>query len=157
MRIVVFSDSHGSASQLEKIICEQENVNHFFFLGDVLADIEDLRYLYPDKSFYSVAGNCDYFSTTNYEAVTTLCNVKILFCHGHTLNVKHGLTLLEARAINEGASLVLYGHTHCPAIDFKNNICFVNPGSVSRSRNGRNSYAVIDITDGKITPAIVEI
>lgn len=155
MRIVAFSDSHGHGSELEKIICKHEDVNHFFFLGDVLSDIEDLRYLFPQKSIYAVAGNCDYYAKEPYEAIITVGGVKIFFCHGHTLGVKRSLSMLEARATVESASLVLYGHTHCSAIEHKNGICFVNPGSVARSRNGRNSYALIDISDKQICPTIV--
>ena len=65
------------------------------------------------------------------------------------------LLLLDARKCKVSAAL--YGHTHISRISYEDGLYIVNPGSVSRSRNGPNSYAVIDITEKGIMPIIITI
>ena len=59
MRIVVISDSHKRTGVIDKILSSQTEAKHIFFLGDNIDDIEDFEYLYPDKIFHSVCGNCE--------------------------------------------------------------------------------------------------
>ena len=66
MRIVVISDSHKRSDIVEKILYAQPEASHIFFLGDHAADIEDLQYIFSDKKFYILSGNCDYFSNYPY-------------------------------------------------------------------------------------------
>lgn len=41
--------------------------------------------------------------------------------------------------------IFISGHTHIPSISKENNIIYVNPGSISKPRNGSlNSYAIFD-------------
>ena len=59
MRITVISDSHRSAGTVRRILAQQVQSRHIFFLGDVTADIEDMNMEFPDKNFFVVSGNCD--------------------------------------------------------------------------------------------------
>ena len=59
MRILVISDSHGRSGEIEKAIESHPDIKHVFFLGDCVRDIEDITYIYPDRSFYISEGNCD--------------------------------------------------------------------------------------------------
>lgn len=63
MRITVISDSHKSVGTVRNILAAQAESKHIFFLGDVTADIEDINREFPDKKFYIVSGNCDFFSS----------------------------------------------------------------------------------------------
>lgn len=155
MRILVLSDSHGRAGLVEEIVERNADIQHIFFLGDVLRDLETAALLYPQKRFYRVAGNCDLFTGCANEAETVLAGVNIFYCHGHTLGVKTGLQSLMRRAAAQGAQLALYGHTHRANIEFHAGICYVNPGSVSQARGGKNSYAIIDLKGQNIHPTIV--
>lgn len=157
MKIIAFSDSHGRAGVLEDIVEKNPDIMHFFFLGDGVRDTETLPLLWPQKHFYTLSGNCDYFSDSPCEATVTVNGTRIFFCHGHTLNVRGGTAELVRRALLENASLVLYGHTHISNVDFHNGICLVNPGSVAASRVGKNSYAVIEIDKSGAKPTIVEL
>lgn len=157
MRIIVFSDSHGNRRNLDYALQAQPNARHVFFLGDCVADIEAIKEFYPDRIFHIVKGNCDYNQVEPNLGLTAVNGVKILYTHGHTLAVKSTTEHLIARARQEGAAVTLYGHTHIANTEYADGVFLVNPGSVSCARAGRNSYAVIDITDKGIMPIIINI
>lgn len=157
MRIVVISDSHRRTGVIDKILSSQPEARHVFFLGDNTADMEDFEILYPDKSFHIVCGNCDYLSSFPTFGVETLKNNRILYTHGHTLSVKYGTDTLLRTAKENNCNIALFGHTHVSRILYEDGVYLVNPGSCASPREGRASYAVIDITDNGIMPIIIEI
>ncbi len=157
MRILVISDSHRKTNVIDKIICAQPDAKHIFFLGDNTADIEDFVFLYPERAFHTVCGNCDFASTVQSAGLEVLEGKRIFYTHGHNYSVKYGIARLSEAAKQNSYDIVLYGHTHISQILYEDGIYFVNPGSVSSSHQGRNSYAVIDITDNGIMPIIVEV
>lgn len=156
MRILVISDSHGRVSEIEKAIDAQPDARHIFFLGDCVSDIEDLTYLYCDRNFHIVSGNCDYSSMLKSADTARIGGRVIYFTHGHTFGVKGGLAGLRQRARQENADIVLYGHTHIASIEYADGVHFVNPGSLCSARAGRTSYAVIDIEGTGVKPIIIE-
>lgn len=157
MRVVVISDSHGNGSVVDKIISREKDAEAIIFLGDVAGDIEDFTYEYTDKKFFIVSGNCDMFSSFPYTAVAKLAGVNIFITHGHTLGVKHGLGGLIIAARQSDCQIALYGHTHVANIKYEDGLYIVNPGSCARSRDGGNSYAVIDIRENGILANIIRI
>ena len=157
MRVLVISDSHGRKSYIEEAIEAQKDAKHIFFLGDCIKDIEDYTYLYPDRTFHIVAGNCDGYSEYKTTDFITLNGKKILFTHGHVYSVKSGLERLKAVADTEKADIILFGHTHLAITEYENTRYFVNPGSLSHGALGFKSYGVIDILENGIKPIIVKI
>lgn len=157
MRIVVISDSHKRTGIIDKILESQPEAKHVFFLGDNASDIEDFEYLYPDKIFHTVCGNCDYNSFLPTVGIETVNSVKVLYTHGHTYGVKYGTERLAECARQSGCKIALYGHTHISKTLYEDGLWIVNPGSCSSPREGRASYAVIDITPSGIMPIIIEV
>ena len=158
MRIVVISDSHKNTRVIDKILGSQPDAKYVFFLGDNITDIEDFEFIYPDKRFFSVSGNCDYFSTAPTVGVEIIEGVKILYTHGHTFGVKYGVERLKEAAKKNASKIVLYGHTHISQTLYEDGVYIVNPGSCSNPRDGIiPTYAVIDITDKGIIPIIVNL
>ncbi len=157
MRLVVISDSHGQGAVVDKIIRRESEAEIIIFLGDVTGDIEDFVYEYTDKKFYIVSGNCDYFSQYPYSTVAKVGGANIFITHGHTLGVKSGIGGLAQAAKQQNCTIALYGHTHVPDIKYVDGLYVVNPGSCARSRDGGNSYAVIDIRENGVLPTIVRI
>ncbi|MDD4699726.1 MAG: YfcE family phosphodiesterase [Oscillospiraceae bacterium] len=151
MRILVMSDSHGRKSVIEKIIEKQPLAEHIIFLGDGVQEMEEVSYLYPDKQFHLVSGNCDFYSNYKSTDTLTVCGVKIMFTHGHNYKVKYSTDELENQARSVGAQIALYGHTHVHNIEYKDGLYIVNPGTVA------SSYAVIDITTKDIVPIIINV
>ncbi len=155
MRIVAISDSHKNTYVIDKILSSEPDAEHVFFLGDKVNDIEDFEFLYPQKKFHIVSGNCDYMSTVPCVDIEVIENKKILYTHGHTYGVKYGTEKLIESAKANGYDIVLYGHTHISKILYEEGIYIVNPGSCSSARDGgKPSYAVIDITKQGIMPII---
>ena len=157
MRIVIISDSHKNTRVIDKILSKQPEAEYVFFLGDLASDIEDFEFLYPEKRFFAVCGNCDYFSNLPSVGVEIISGVKILYTHGHNFSVKYDIGRLAEAAKNSDCKIALYGHTHVSQILYDEGLYIVNPGSCSCPREGRASYAVIDITDKGIMPIIVEV
>lgn len=157
MRILVISDSHRRTSVIDKILTAQPDAKYVFFLGDNVGDIEDFEYIYSDKKFCVVSGNCDFASVVPSVGVETVAGKKILYTHGHTFGVKSTTENLKKTAMQNGCDIVLYGHTHVSKILYDEGVYIVNPGSCSQPREGKASYAIIDITDSGIMPIIVEL
>ena len=157
MRIVVISDSHGHGSVVDKIIRREKDAEAIIFLGDVTRDIEDFIYEYDDKKFYIVSGNCDFLSDYPYTMTAELGGAKVFITHGHTLGVKGGIGGLLQAAKQQQCQIALYGHTHVSDVKYVDGIHVINPGSCARSRDGGNSYAIIDIRDNGILPSIIRI
>ncbi len=157
MRVVVISDSHKRSDVIEKILDSQPAATDVFFLGDCASDIEDLQYIYPDKRFHILSGNCDYFSTFPSTAVALVGGKKIFYTHGHTLSVKYGTERLKEAAKQNGCDIALYGHTHVSKILYDDGIYIVNPGSCSKGRDFHESYAIIDIENNGIMPVIINL
>lgn len=157
MRITVISDSHKSERMVRSILADREDSKHIFFLGDVTDDIEDMNLEFPDKNFYIVSGNCDYFSRYPSSGMETVGGKRIFYTHGHTLGVKHGTERLLDTVKSLNCEIALFGHTHTSQILYEDGIYLVNPGSCSQPRDSHKSYAIIDIEKNGIMPIIINI
>lgn len=157
MRILVISDSHNRVGTVEKIIRSQPKAKVVFFLGDCDSDMDDMLIKFPDKIFNVVKGNCDFGSVRPATGMDIVNGKRIFFTHGHTFGVKYGTENLVKTAKSNDADIALYGHTHVSQILYESGIYVVNPGSCSEPRNGVASYAVIDIMESGILPAIIKV
>lgn len=156
MRILAVSDMHLRKRNLERALEQQPNAKTVIFLGDGIEGAEEVFSFYPDRTFYSVPGNCDYFSLKSGVIIKNFENVKIMATHGHLHSVKSGTSRLLDAAKGEGVQIALYGHTHNAKIDYEDGIYLINPGTVGGSGE-KATYCVIDITPAGILPAIIEL
>ena len=157
MRILVLSDSHRNTRVIDKILSAQPDAEHVFFLGDNISDIENFEYLYSDKKFHSLSGNCDFASMAPSVGVEIIDKIKILYAHGHTFSVKGGIGNILKTAKQNECKILLFGHTHVALTLYEDGVYIVNPGSCSQPRDGAPSYAVIDVTEKGIMPIIVRV
>lgn len=157
MRILILSDSHSNPYALRRAINEQPSVKDIFFLGDLTDDIEKIKDEYPNKTFRIVSGNCDRASLYPTVGFDTVNGKKIMFTHGHKYSVKFTLSHLMDTAKQNGVDIALFGHTHIAWTEYADGVYLINPGSVSESRRGPNSYAVIDIEENGILPVIIKL
>lgn len=142
MRIIATSDTHRNARDFLAIIeRHMDNADLFVNLGDSERETELLSITHPKLKTENVAGNCDWNSTLPFYKMLHCADKKVLLTHGHQQYVKHGYQQLQAFAMQEGADICLFGHTHTPYVETVNGILYMNPGAVI---NG--SYGVIDIT-----------
>lgn len=150
MKYMIISDVHGGIYELNKVleIYRKEKYDTLIFLGDLFnygidpnkIDVVNRLNLIKNN-IIAVRGNCD--SSINdilfdmpYINKIKINNRKALLTHGHLFNKSH--------LINMEEELILIGHSHIYNIELIENKIFINPGSISKSRNGENSFAVID-------------
>lgn len=152
MKILVVSDTHGKNENLFELLRKEKDIDYFVHCGDT-DGLEDYIEEFAKCNIVMVRGNCDYCSPLPACDTFTVCGRKIFVTHGHLYSVKSGLNRLIDTARENGADIVLYGHSHIPDYSFHNGVYLVNPGSLSEPRQPgrRHTYAIINISiDGKI-------
>ena len=156
MRVLVFSDSHGSSYNIRKVL-DLQSPDYLIFLGDGLREIEALQSSYPKIKFLTVKGNCDFDQTVPETDLAVIGGKRILYTHGHNFGVKSSTQRLIEAAKNANIDIVLYGHTHISEKTYLDGLYIINPGSCSRGREGGNSYAAFDIQNGDVLPSIIKL
>ncbi len=144
MRILVCSDSHGSYSELARVL-KDTAPDLAVHLGD---HADDALFLSKtvDTPILSVAGNCDPFSSAPTSRTVEWEGHKVYLCHGHTHRVKSSLLNLYYTALQQNATLALFGHTHARCDETVDGVRLINPGA---AKNG--SYALLTVTRDSIT------
>ena len=145
MKVLVLSDSHGRADTMRRAI-EAEKPHAMLYLGDGLSDAERMREEYPLLPITTVPGNCDWGSLDEAERLIELDGVRILMLHGHTRGVKYHSMNAYYAAREMGADVLLYGHTHCPLVDYDGATYTMNPGSIRYT----GTYGVLVLENGKV-------
>lgn len=145
MKVLVLSDSHGRADTMRRAI-EAEKPHAMLYLGDGLSDAERMREEYPLLPITTVPGNCDWGSLEETERLIELDGVRILMLHGHTRGVKYHRMNAYYAAREMGADVLLYGHTHCPLVDYDGTTYTMNPGSIRYT----GTYGVLVLENGKV-------
>lgn len=150
MRLIVFSDTHGSFSAAHEIVERNQNPCTFIFLGDGEKEINKLKIIYPETTILKVSGNCDSSYTPDSDLLQ-VGKVKVFFTHGHRYNVKYETDTLYEKAKELDAQVVLFGHTHIRHYEYRDGIHILNPGSAALPKDGKDpSYAFVDICPGGI-------
>ncbi len=161
MNYLVFSDSHGKTAEMVSLIHQHAGtLDGVIHLGDGAADVLYLRTQFPALTIHAVLGNCDPFSYTAYDILPSrMLNIndkKVFCCHGNLHGASVGIGGLLEEAARMDADIVLFGHTHTgfeqylPADDsaiFGKPRWILNPGSISKPRDGAPSYAHLHISD----------
>ncbi len=153
MRVLVVSDVHGKLNLLREAIEAQPTARNVIFLGDGLRQVEDVMDLYPDRTFYTVPGNCDFGAGGIPIRQETFGGKRFYFTHGHLHDVKHTLYRLDMAAREAGADMALFGHTHVPYEEYADGMYLFNPGSLGYDR----TYGYVDIEGGGIRTAVVKL
>lgn len=155
MKLAVVSDTHGRVDLIVNAIKAEDKVGKIIHLGDCTQDVRAIEEE-TDIEVISVRGNCDMLDVeTPLERFFEIEGVRILAVHGHKYNVKYGHERIYYRALELGANIVLYGHSHVVSIEKARGIYLINPGSptLPRSSYGK-SYIILDIDDGQINTEI---
>ena len=139
MKLVVMSDSHGDKETVKAV--SALSADAIFHCGDSELSFDDPVL----HTMYKVRGNCDRDVRFPLSVVADVQGKKVLVVHGHEHDVKSSLMGLYYSALEHGANIVLFGHSHLYGAEMKDGILFVNPGSTMQPRGGREAtYAVIE-------------
>ena len=148
-KILIVSDTHGNNTNLRKAIANMgENLDLMVHLGDFMCHPDVIRGL-VDCPVEMVRGNCDSLSSIQSAKLIDIAGHKAFITHGHTYGGKWGIDTMKDIARENGAGIVMFGHTHEPMADKTPGMAVINPGSLSRPRQdgGRPTYIVMSVSD----------
>lgn len=155
--IVVLSDTHGRddprlVEPLREAVTSAELLIHAgdFVREPILDAFEGLA-----EAVVAVAGNVD------DEAIRArLPRVATLSIEGFTIALVHtvegGDTGLAMFGREQGADLVISGHSHRPRYDWTGDLGLLNPGSHAEPRGNRPAYAELEIVDDRLEGTLRE-
>ena len=132
-KVLVISDTHGRTDNLDKILPLVKPLDQLIHLGDVGRDVEYIEVIAECPCRF-VSGNNDFYSTLPRERLIKLNGVPVFLTHGHYYYVNSRKDFVRSAAIQRGARIALFGHTHVPYLEEDNTILVANPGSLSLPR-----------------------
>ena len=148
-KVLVISDTHGRTKYLEKILPMVQPLDQLLHLGDVGNDVDYIEVIAECPCCF-VAGNNDYYSDLPRERLIKLNGVSIFMTHGHYHYVNARKDFIKSAAIQRGADIALFGHTHVPYCAVEQGILLLNPGSAGNyCRGGRARASVLEIRNGQ--------
>lgn len=131
MKILIVSDSHGHNEIIDDLIRDNKDVEIFLHAGD--SEVPP-HTLYP---FRVVKGNSDYTFDMVEQYIIPSPFGNILLRHKENDIKKDFL-------IKNNIKIVVFGHTHVKTCISKNDICYINPGSLAYPRDEGTSYAILE-------------
>lgn len=147
MKIIVVSDTHKNYSVLETAVKKNPDADMLIHLGDGEHEFRDIERAFAQLPMVYVGGNCD-FGSHELTRVVQACGYKIFCCHGHTLGVHEGLSLLVDAAKQNDCKIALYGHTHLYRTEISDGVFVMNPGSLDSPRNhNKPTFGVIELNE----------
>ncbi|HUZ05193.1 MAG TPA: metallophosphoesterase family protein [Acidobacteriaceae bacterium] len=126
MRIGVLSDTHGLLRA--EALAALRGCDHILHAGDVgdPAILEALRKLAPVTA---IRGNID-----QHGSCAALPATEAVLLDGHWFYLVHSIDDLDLNPVAAGMDAVIYGHSHQPAIEWKQDVLYFNPGSAGPRR-----------------------
>ena len=155
----MISDTHGMYWNVDRLYEVEKKPDYILHLGDVERDQDYISALFHCP-VDMVCGNNDFFSSLPGEVTIREGKHVIFLTHGHGYSVYNGTERLVNRAKALGADTVIYGHTHCPLVDWRNGVRVVNPGSLSlpRQESRKPTYVRMTVDEaGEIAYQICEL
>ncbi len=161
MKVIVVSDSHGELDNIKRLsnIVKEEKAEKVIHLGD---DYDDADYLINEGiTLERVPGVFSAYYTDKHisnRKVVELLGWKFLLSHTkehHGNDAPDDITP-EQRVIEGSIDILLYGHSHVPAIAMENNVYLINPGHLkSEDKRGYEpSYAVLAVEKDSVDVVI---
>jgi putative phosphoesterase len=147
MRIGLISDTHGLMRP--EALDALRGSSHILHAGDIGAPaiLEALRAIAPLKV---VRGNND-----DGAWARAIRDIETVELGGVALHVIHEIALLAGDPVAGGFGVVVSGHSHRPAIETRDGVLYVNPGSAGPRRFALPvSVAFPEIDGGKATARI---
>ncbi|MDE5759247.1 MAG: metallophosphoesterase [Allobaculum sp.] len=141
MEILVVSDTHGRNERLTELEWAYPQVERFLHAGDWGGNPNQYRH------WLSVKGNNDYYAVDlPRERIVEIEGHRIYMAHGHQIPFSNRIQSFVNLAKANQCDIVITGHTHRPLIEEKDGILILNPGSLSRNRDGSSpSYALLNL------------
>ncbi len=140
MKILIVSDTHRHNDNLYEVANRVGKIDMLIHCGDLECSVEYIKEIF-DCPMIAVRGNNDFFSTLEKEEVFYIDKYKVMVTHGHHYNVSLGVDMLVDEAKSREVDIVMYGHTHRPHLEVREDITIINPGSISYPRQEGRQYS----------------
>ena len=126
MKVGVLSDTHGLLRP--EALDALRGSDHILHAGDVgdPAILDRLRALAPVTA---IRGNID-----RSGPCADLPATEAVELAGHLLYLIHDISELDLNPAAAGIAAVIYGHSHKPALECRNGVLYLNPGSAGPRR-----------------------
>lgn len=146
MKVLIVSDSHKHDENLEKVLNKVKPIDMMIHCGDAEGTEEHIREM-CECPLYIVAGNNDFFTRLNKELEINIGEYRAFITHGHNYYVSMGVERLYEEAKLRGVDIAIFGHTHRPVIEVRDDVVIINPGSISYPRQDGliPTYVVMEI------------
>ena len=150
MKYMIISDIHGGIYELNKVldIYYKEHCSKLLILGDLfdygfsMTRDDIINRLNSMKgSIIAVRGNCDNNVKDILFDMPYLIQIRL---NNKNIGLSHGHLYSKDYLSKKDVDIIFTGHSHISNIEVINNKLFINPGSISKSRRGENSFAIID-------------
>jgi len=139
MRIAVISDTHDRVPRA--LPDRLRGADEIWHLGDVCAPDVLVEFEHLGPPLLVVRGNCD--SNDAWPLALELEREGVRFFLTHIPPAREH--------VPESAQVVLHGHTHVARDETIDGVRWLNPGAVSRPRDGAAGWAWLTVKDGKLT------
>lgn len=155
MKLLLFSDTHGSNDWMPLVVDAVSGISHVIHLGDNYRDAIWLKKK-TGADVIAVKGNCDGDFSKNGHRMMETEGGKIFIAHGHAHDVKSRYDKLLYAAEEAGCKAVFFGHTHRAMVREEGGILMVNPGSLGRPPlDAEPSYAVVEVSEKGFDASII--
>lgn len=154
MKIAVLSDTHGNYPLALKILDRLSGLDCIIHLGDIVHDADIIECVL-DIPVIKLAGNCDSAPKVARELLMNISDKTLFLSHGDLYRVKNGIERIYKKAVSASADVILYGHTHVPAIQKNGEILLVNPGTLKENA-AQQSLAVLTMLNGEVSAEIID-
>lgn len=146
MKIMIISDTHREKRNLYKALEREKPIDLLVHCGDLQMEERELGAI-ADCEVKAVGGNMDFDALLPREKVFQIGAYKVFLTHGHLYGAHFDDGELRRAGEEEGADIVMFGHTHCPLIKRYDGMVILNPGSIAfpRQADRRPTYAVMTI------------
>ncbi len=152
MKAVIMGDTHRKLDKAFKVLERVKGLDLFIHTGDHYDDAV-LISRQTGIPFIAVRGNCDGSVSPGDFAIAETEYGKIFVTHGHMYSAPEKLI---SAARNHDCIAAVCGHTHIPVYEERDGFCILNPGSLSRPRDGSDgSYIVLITSKSAFSPGIV--
>jgi len=148
LNIGVISDTHGLLRP--QAIAALNDCQYILHAGDIGAPgiLEQLGRIAP---VYAIRGNVDVEPWAQSIPLT-----EVVELGGKSIYILHDRNTLDLNPTVAGFAAVIFGHTHQPLIETKDDVLYFNPGSAGPRRFKLPvSLGKIRIHQGKLSPALI--
>lgn len=147
MRIGILSDSHHKTDLTKNAIefLKQKDVEFLIHGGDLCLEENLVLLKSSGINYISVFGNND----KSLQGLATKYKIRMEPYHFKLQDLKIKLMHLPMYLNNDGADLVIYGHTHIFECDLKDKTLFINPGEICGRESGECQFVLLDVKQNK--------